>query len=320
MPESGPVSIRTVIPLFDAFRREVRKAALGVDRAIDLMLTALLAQGHVLLEDVPGVGKTVLAQAFARAFRASFRRIQFTSDMLPSDILGTHIWRPDQQTFEFREGPIFAHIVLADEINRANPKTQSALLEVMAERQVSLDHRVYTLPRPFFIVATQNPLEFQGTFPLPESQLDRFLMMIHLGYPAQDVETRILVTPPPEQLLAQVRPVASVDQIVALQEQVDRIRVHADILNYVVQLARATRSHPQVLIGASPRAGKHLVRAARAWAMMHGREYVVPDDIKTLAPVVWAHRLLPRAPIQMRATEWAVQLIREVLTQVPVPV
>ena len=303
-----------------SIRREVQRAVLGVDRAVDLALTALIAGGHILFEDVPGVGKTVLAQALARAIQASFRRIQFTSDMLPSDILGVHIWRPDTQAFEFREGPIFAHIVLADEINRASPKTQSALLEVMAEHQVSLDHRVYPLPRPFFLMATQNPIEFQGTFPLPESQMDRFMMCIPVGYPDPQAESHILLTPSPERLLQQVRPVATTQDVLTLQAAAEQIYVHPDVLQYVVQLARATRRHPQVLLGISPRAGKHMVAAARARALMEGRPYVTPDDVQALCAPVWAHRLIPRMPPSTSPAEWAQRVLQDVLQQVPVPV
>ncbi len=305
--------------ILERIRAEVHRAVIGLDRAVDFVLTALLARGHVLLEDVPGVGKTILAQSVARAIDGTFRRIQFTADMLPSDILGVHIWRPDRNVFEFREGPIFANIVLADEINRANPKTQSALLEVMGEGKVSLDHHVYPLPEPFFIIATQNPVEFHGTFPLPESQKDRFLMTIHLGYPDREAEKQILLTPEPQRLVERVRPVATLDAVKALQEGVDLVVVHPDVLDYTLQLALQTRNHPDILLGASPRAGKHLIQAARAYALVNGRRYVVPEDIKTLCIPVWSHRLIPRIPPAGSVTDWARDVLLELMNRTPVP-
>ena len=305
--------------ILERIRAEVHRAVIGLDRAVDFVLTALLARGHVLLEDVPGVGKTILAQSVARAIDGTFRRIQFTADMLPSDILGVHIWRPDRKVFEFREGPIFANIVLADEINRANPKTQSALLEVMGEGKVSLDHHVYPLPEPFFIIATQNPVEFHGTFPLPESQKDRFLMTIHLGYPDREAEKQILLTPEPQRLVERVRAVATLDAIKALQEGVDLVVVHPDVLDYTLQLALQTRNHPDILLGASPRAGKHLIQAARAYALVNGRRYVVPEDIKTLCIPVWSHRLIPRIPPSGSVTDWARDVLVELMNRTPVP-
>lgn len=305
--------------LIQRIRDEVRRAVIGLERPLNFVLTALFARGHVLLEDVPGVGKTILAQAIARAIDGSFRRIQFTSDMLPSDILGVHIWRPDRHVFEFREGPIFANIVLADEINRANPKTQSALLEVMTEGQVSLDHKVYPLPQPFFIIATQNPVEYHGTFPLPESQKDRFLMTVHLGYPDEEEEKQILLTPSPHHLIERVRPVVSLEDIRSIQEAVDLVVVHPDLLQYTLTLARETRKHPDVLLGASPRAGKHLIQAARAFALIQGRQYVIPEDIKQLCIPVWAHRLIPRIPPGGPLIEWATEFLQDLLHRIPVP-
>lgn len=304
----------------EQIRTEVHHAVLGLEHSVDLVLTALLARGHVLLEDIPGVGKTIMAQAFARSVQGTFRRIQFTSDMLPSDIIGVHIWRPDHGRFEFREGPIFANFVLADEINRGNPKTQSALLEVMSEEQVSLDHQVYPLPRPFFIIATQNPIEFHGTFPLPESQKDRFLMTIDLGYPEAQVEQTILTTPSPQQLVERVRPIATTEDILAMQHHVERIQVHPDLLDYVVRLSRATREHPEILLGVSPRAGKHLIAAARALAWVSGRDYVIPDDIKSLCLPVWTHRIVPRIPPPGSSTVWARKVMEQIIERVPVPV
>jgi MoxR-like ATPase len=253
----------------------------------------LLARGHVLIEDAPGVGKTTLAATLARSIGGRFQRIQFTSDMLPSDILGVSVWQPDRSEFVFKPGPLFANIVLADEINRTTPKTQSSLLEAMNEAQVSIDHATYPLPRPFMVLATQNPREYEGTYPLPESQLDRFLLRIRIGYPEPGHEKAILRgrAVPPEA----VEPVLDAGEVVTLQAETEHVRVEDVVLDYLMALVAATRKSSLLSLGVSPRGSRSLLRAAQASALVDGRDWVVPDDVKHLAGPVLAHRVVPRA-------------------------
>ncbi len=296
----------------------VEHVILGKRPVIEKLLVAFLCEGHVLIEDVPGVGKTMLARALAASLGCTFRRIQFTPDMLPSDVTGVSIFNQKTQEFEFRPGPIMAEIVLADEINRAPPKTQAALLEAMEERQVTVEGETYRLPRPFLVLATQNPIEYEGTFPLPEAQLDRFMMRLRLGYPDRADEVHILESQRQHHPIEDVRPVVSREEILAAQEAVREVYVDDRIKTYVVDIVRATRRHPSVYLGASPRGSLFLFKGARAWAALQGRTYVLPDDVKAVAVEVLAHRLImtPEARIQQTLQE---DVIREVLGIVPVP-
>jgi MoxR-like ATPase len=272
----------------------VGRVLMGKPEAIRLAVVGLLARGHLLIEDVPGVGKTTLAAALARSIGVGFQRIQFTSDMLPSDILGVTVWEPTRGEFVFKPGPLFTNVVLADEINRTTPKTQSSLLEAMNEAQVSLDHSTHPLPRPFMVMATQNPLEYEGTHPLPESQLDRFLLRIRIGYPEAADEKAILRGAGalvPESL----SPVVTASDVVSLQDQVDRVRADESVLDYLMALVEATRRSPLLRLGVSPRGSLALLRAARARALADGREFLVPDDLKALAVPALAHRVILRA-------------------------
>lgn len=273
---------------FDRLIENVERVVKGKHDAVRLAVVCLLARGHLLIEDVPGVGKTTLASALARSIGASFHRIQFTSDLLPSDLLGVSIYDRDRGEFTFQEGPLFHQLVLADEINRTTPRTQSALLEAMNEGQVSVDHRTHPLPRPFMVLATQNPKEYHGTFPLPESQLDRFLLRISIGYPDLEAERRILVDRARPEDLA---PVVVAADVLAAQDAVETVRVDPTLVDYVLAIVGATRRSPAVVVGASPRAAQALYRAAQAYAYVEGLDYVLPRHVKTLAVPVLAHRL-----------------------------
>jgi MoxR-like ATPase len=271
----------------------LHRALVGKPDVVRLAVIGLLARGHLLIEDVPGVGKTTLAAALARSIGAGFQRIQFTSDMLPSDLLGVSIWEPQRGEFVFKPGPLFTNVVLADEINRTTPKTQSALLEAMNETQVSLDHTTYPLPRPFMVLATQNPREYEGTYALPESQLDRFLLRLRIGYPEAQDEKSIL-RGAGEPVLRGLEPVLDAGEVVALQEVADRVRAEESVLDYILALVAATRRSPLLALGVSPRGSLSLLRAARAQAVADGRDYLVPDDVKSLAVPALAHRVLVR--------------------------
>jgi MoxR-like ATPase len=287
-PKSPASAALTVKPLIDA----VAKVFVGKPEAVRLTVTTLIARGHLLIEDVPGIGKTLLGVALARAFGVSFRRIQFTNDLLPSDILGLSVFDPKGGSFDFKPGPIFSHVLLADEINRSTPKTQSALLEAMSEGQVTIDGKTHALPDPFLVIATQNPVEYHGTFPLPEAQLDRFLMRVRIGYPTHEEEMRILRErdrpPSPEDM----KPILAREEVLALQQRVDAVRIDDAILDYAVRIAAASREAKGVRLGLSPRGALALARAARAWAVADGRDHCVPDDVKAVAVPVAAHRLL----------------------------
>ncbi|KRT67954.1 MAG: putative methanol dehydrogenase regulatory protein MoxR, MoxR-like protein ATPase [Candidatus Rokubacteria bacterium CSP1-6] len=298
----------------------VARALVGKPEVVRLAVIGLLARGHLLIEDVPGVGKTTLAHALAKSLGVSFQRIQFTSDLLPSDILGVSIYDGKTGEFVFKPGPLFSNIVLADEINRTTPKTQSSLLEAMNEYQVSLDHHTYPLPRPFMVLATQNPLEYQGTHPLPESQLDRFLLKIRIGYPDRNDEKEILKGAGAT-ALEQIEPVLSAQEVTDLQAATEKVRVEESLLDYVMAIVGATRGSPLLALGVSPRGALALLRASQARALVDGREYVVPDDIKRLAVPALAHRVLVRARLERAAGSEleADAIIDALLQEIPVP-
>ncbi|MFW5941136.1 MAG: AAA family ATPase [bacterium] len=300
-------------------RQNIQKVIVGKDDVIDLALIALLCQGHLLLEDVPGTGKTTLAKTVARSLGCTFQRIQFTPDLLPSDVTGIYFYNQKQQEFVFRPGPIFSEILLADEINRATPRTQSALLEAMQERQVTVDIATHELPRPFLVMATQNPIELEGTFPLPEAQLDRFLMRVTIGYPDEKQENDILLRFEREDPLETLEAVVEPQQILQMQEAVRFIRVEESVRNYIVNVCRTTRRHEDIELGASPRATMALYRTCQAYAAVHGRDFVIPDDVKTMAPPVLTHRLMVNPQTRLRGRQ-PEEVIREVVETVPVPV
>ena len=291
----------------------------GRDEPIQLGMVAVLCEGHVLIEDVPGIGKTTMARALARSLGCSFRRIQFTPDLLPSDVTGLNWFNQKTQEFEFRPGPVMSQVLLADEINRATPRTQSALLEAMQERQVTVDGITRPQPRPFLVLATQNPVELEGTFPLPEAQIDRFLLCVQIGYPSAEEENAILERFRTEDPLEVLEPVTTPEEILALIRARQEIRVEASVRNYVVEVARATRQHGEIELGASPRATLALYQASQAWAAIQGREYVLPDDVKFMAPHVLMHRLMisPQAQLRGRSPE---ELVADIVNSVPVPV
>jgi MoxR-like ATPase len=302
-----------------ALHDSVSSVFMGKSGVVRQVLTALLARGHVLLEDVPGVGKTILARAFARSIDCSFSRIQLTPDLLPSDILGVSIYESKSGEFVFRRGPIFANIILADEINRTTPRTQSALLEAMNESQVTADGRSYPLGPLFMVLATQNPYEFEGTYFLPENQLDRFMVRVRIGYPDKATEREILLVQPARKRLAELTPVMTPQDVEALQERVQQVRVDDAILDYIIAIAEATRRCQELAVGLSPRATLAMTQCARAQAVVDGREYVCPDDVKQLAPSICAHRLLTNAFAQDGAASSAEAIFLKILETVPVP-
>ena len=282
-------------PMVEKIFKNVGKVVVGKQKEAILALTALLAGGHVLLEDVPGVGKTMLVKSIARSVNSTFKRIQFTPDLLPSDVIGVSIYNPKTKEFEFRPGPIMGNIILADEINRTSPKTQSSLLEGMEEGKITVDGKTYDLPKPFFVMATQNPIEYEGTYPLPEAQLDRFLLKMKMGYPSHDEEIEILSRVQTRPPIEELEPVITVKELQALQDEVSEVYVDETVKSYIVLLADRTRHHHQVYLGVSPRGSIALMKAARAYAFIHGRDYVVPDDVQFLAPYVFSHRLILRS-------------------------
>lgn len=304
--------------LVETTTNNVERVIIGKRREVELVLVALLCRGHVLIEDVPGVGKTMLTKAIARSIGSSFKRIQFTPDLLPSDVTGVNIFNQQRGTFEFRPGPIIAQMVLADEINRATPKTQAALLEAMEEAQVTIDGVTHPLPDPFIVLATENPIDYEGTFPLPEAQLDRFLLRISLGYPSRSGELEMLDRQHHRHPLDDLRKVIEIDALVAAQEATKEIHVADAVREYIVALVDATRHHEDVFLGASPRGSLALFNAARAWAGIRGREFVTPDDVKVLAEPTLAHRIIVGPGARMRGIE-SRQIVREILEAVPVP-
>ena len=311
--------IRQVQEATRAVRQNVSRVMIGKEEVIDLLMVAMLCEGHVLFEDVPGIGKTTLAKTLAKSLGCTFQRIQFTPDLLPSDITGITFFNQKMSEFEFRPGPLLAQIVLADEINRATPRTQSALLEAMEERQISVERETVMLPRPFTVIATQNPIELEGTFPLPEAQIDRFLMRLRLDYPSHSEERLILQRFKETQPLDDLQPVLTGERLQELQHMIRRVRVEPAVENYIVELVRATRNHSGVELGVSPRGTLALYRSSQAYAAIHGRFYVIPDDVKRVARPVLSHRMIATSQTRLHGRVME-QIIEEVLHNVSVPV
>jgi MoxR-like ATPase len=311
-------NVQVIGSLADRVVQNVEKVILGKRREVEMTLIALLCEGHLLIEDVPGVGKTMLARAIAKSIGCSFRRIQFTPDMLPSDVTGVSVFNQRDREFEFRPGPIMAQIVLADEINRATPKTQSALLEAMEERQVTVDGRTYPMERPFLVLATQNPIEYEGTFPLPEAQIDRFMMRVSLGYPSPADEMRVLESQRERHPLQDLGQVVSADELVQAQAATRQIYADDLIKEYIVELANATRRHPDIYLGVSPRGSLALFRSSRAYAALQDRTYVIPDDVKALLESTFAHRLIISPSARIKNVE-ARAVVDQIAQSVPVP-
>jgi len=310
----------TLIERLARLRENIGKIFLGRVEVIDQLIVGLLSGGHVLIEDVPGVGKTILARALAKSVQCSFARVQLTPDLLPSDIIGVSIYNDKSKTFDFKKGPIFANIVLADEVNRTPPRTQSAMLEAMNEGQISIDGRTFVLERPFMVIATQNPFEFEGTYFLPENQLDRFTLRITIGYPSPEQEARIIMEQPAKTPMKQLEPVLTSQEVVDLQQLVDRVRVSSEIMEYVLKFIQATRGHKHLDLGISPRGGQTLVRAAQARAMLEKRDYVVPEDIKSLAVPVCAHRVLSKSYLDDNQSSSTSSVISQIISEIPVPI
>jgi len=298
--------------------QNVETVVVGKRAEIELTIVALAGQGHLLIEDVPGVGKTVLAKSLAWSIGCAFKRIQFPPDLLPSDVTGVSIYNQKTSQFEFRPGPVVAQVVLADEINRATPKTQAALLEAMEEHQITVDGVTHALPRPFMVLATQNPIEYEGTFPLPESQLDRFMLRVHLGYPRRDEEMDIMDRQQRQHPIETLEAVTSAEELLEVQRAVREVFVDTLIRRYIVDLANATRAHPDVYVGASPRACLALYRASQAWALLRGREYVTPDDVKVLASAAFAHRMIVQPSARVKDVSGRT-IVEEIAASVPVP-
>jgi MoxR-like ATPase len=308
--------------LIARLERSIQSVVRGKDEVIQLALVALFSRGHLLIEDVPGVGKTTLAHSLARSFNCNFHRVQFTSDMLPSDVIGVSVFSQPTQLFEFRPGPIFANIVLADEINRTTPKTQSALLEAMNEYQVTVDNQTFPLPQPFMVMATQNPIEHHGTYPLPESQLDRFLMRVKMGYPSSESEKEILSNFAASEPLANVEPVMTAEEVIEIQQAVRRVTVDEQLINYTLTIVEKTRHHEFLSLGVSPRGSMSLYRAAQALAVVEGRNYCIPDDFKRLVLPVFAHRCVvsTRYVSSLKKVDQAEAMLQEIVDAIPVPI
>ena len=316
---ANPTAAGGIAQAVASVKENIEKVLVGKGGVIELTLAAVLSGGHILIEDVPGIGKTTLARALASSLDCTFHRIQFTPDLMPSDITGINFYNQKSGEFEFRPGPIIAQVVLADEINRATPRTQSALLEAMGERQLTVDDVTITLPIPFLVIATQNPIELEGTFPLPEAQLDRFLLRLRLGYPTEDEEEAMLTRFQTDDPLKDLAAVLGASDIASLQEAVREVHFDPVLRNYLVQLVQATRSHGDVELGASPRATMGLYRCSQALAAIRGRDYVTPDDLKTLAPLALAHRMILKSQARLRERT-PESIIDEILAQVQVPV
>lgn len=320
MTDTPPsLSLRAVKELTEAVRTNVSRIMVGKADVIDLLLVALFSDGHVLVEDVPGMGKTVMTKALTRSLGATFQRVQGTPDLLPTDVTGVSYFDQRQNEFVFRPGPIFAQVLLVDEINRATPRTQSALLEAMAERQVTIDRETMPLPRPYLVLATQNPIELEGTFPLPEAQLDRFFLRVQLGYPSEQEEKTILHRFKGGEPLETLQPIVSAEQVVALQQVIRQVQWQPEVEDYLLAIVRTTRTHPSVSLGISPRGTLALYRACETYAAMQGRDYVKPDDVKRLAPHVLAHRLVMTTRTRLRGNA-ADTIMKDIVEAVPVPV
>ncbi len=317
--EPVTLNLSRVQHIAQAIRTNVARVIIGKLDIIDLLLVALLSDGHVLIEDVPGMGKTVMAKALARSLGATFQRVQGTPDLLPTDIIGVNYYDQKQNEFIFRHGPIFAELLLVDEVNRTTPRTQSALLEAMAERQVTVERESKQLPQPFLVIATQNPVELEGTFPLPEAQLDRFLMRVHVGYPTESEEQEILHRFKTSEPFETLQPVVTAEEIILLQRVVRQVQWQPEIEHYLLAIVRATRDHAAIQLGVSPRGALALYRACEAYAAIQGRDFVQPDDVKYLAPIVLAHRLQTTTRNRMRGKRTN-EIISEIVESIPVPV
>lgn len=302
-----------------ALKANIEQVIIGKGEVVAMAIVALLAKGHLLIEDVPGVGKTTLARSLAKSIDCSFQRIQFTPDLLPSDIVGVSIYNAASNKFEFKPGAIFANIILADEVNRASPRTQSSLLEAMNDFQVSVDGVSYKLPRPFMVLATQNPIEYEGTFPLPESQLDRFLMRIMIGYPSPDDEKKVLKSQSGQEIVDLLAPVLSVEQVVAMQDSTKRVRVDDSLVDYILEIVRRTRADRRLTVGVSPRGAIALYRGSQALALIEERDFCIPDDVKTLAISILAHRLIATGAPSDDGKKKAQDIIAEIIEEVAVP-
>ncbi|WP_454831539.1 AAA family ATPase [Pseudoxanthomonas wuyuanensis] len=313
VPSTGPMLSDGLNDALKRAQQQVNSLLLGKSHEVRLAFVALLSDGHLLIEDLPGLGKTTLAHALAATLGLGFQRVQFTSDLLPADVLGVSIYDAQSRQFQFHPGPVFTNVLLADEINRAPPRTQSALLEAMAERQVTLDGTTHALPAPFFVIATQNPVDLSGTYPLPDSQLDRFLLRLNLGYPNAEAERALLAGSDRRELIAQTMPLLSSDDVLALRQAVDQVHASDALIDYVQALLTRSRQHPGVRVGLSPRAGIALLRGARAYALLLGRRHVLPEDVQALFPAVAAHRLVAEAEAASTAA-----LAKSILHAVPV--
>ncbi|MGZ3623557.1 MAG: AAA family ATPase [Ktedonobacteraceae bacterium] len=313
------LAVQKVRSLGETIRNNMERVMIGKREIIDLLLVVLLSDGHVLLEDVPGIGKTMMAKSLARSLGATFQRVQGTPDLLPTDITGVNYFDQRSNEFVFRQGPLFTQILLVDEINRATPRTQSALLESMAERQVTMERTTMPLPKPFLVIATQNPIELEGTFPLPEAQLDRFLLRLQIGYPSEEEEQAILHRFKQEEIIDTLQPVVTADQILELQIAIRQVYWQPEVERYLLAIVRATRSHPSAQLGVSPRGSLALYRACEAFAALQGRDYVQPDDVKHLAPSVLSHRLLTTSRSRMRGQQ-SLEIINTIIKNTPVPV